>query len=207
MKWVPDTRGAMMGEKSRSMIMIGLLINFASRTLLNFAYTLGATSPNRTRRKVTPITVIKKWMALDKLLMEKIDPRIPTFPVSQFETPSKYPSGRMFLNKKSEITTMAILIKLLLTKIVAKSLLGLSLSASILPAGFDFSSSRLLTSLTVRLKNAISDPETKAEHTNRRQMMIIPIERFPRLMPKINGREIKNCQGRSGSGSKKLEFG
>ena len=64
---------------------------------------------------------------------------------------------------RSEISTIAMFIKLLAIRIVARSDLGASLSFNMAFACLDSSVSRCANSLCPREKKATSDPDTNAE--------------------------------------------
>ena len=67
--------------------------------------------------------------------------------------------------KKANKITMAILMKLLATKIVANSFFGRSKSWNKISTRFDFCSNPASTSLLLRENNATSAPDISAEHT------------------------------------------
>ena len=69
---------------------------------------------------------------------------------------------------------MAILTKLLLIRMVASRLCGLSLSAMMRRAETEFSSESFSKSLWDKEKKATSDPDMSAEHTKSSAMKVRP---------------------------------
>lgn len=67
-----------------------------------------------------------------------------------------------------------MLIKLLATKMVAKSFFGLSNNFEIISMGFEFSCEAFSISVCVNENSATSAPETKAEHSNNTNSKITP---------------------------------
>ena len=79
----------------------------------------------------------------------------------------KFSFGIISPKTKSDKTTIPILIKLLLIKIVANKVRGISLSLIIRSDVLLFSCFRSSISLGDKEKNATSDPEIKAEHNSK----------------------------------------
>lgn len=81
---------------------------------------------------------------------------------------------KMYLPTEANKITMAILMKLLATSMVANSFFGRSNSREMIWKAVDFSSKPLSISERVKEKKATSAPEIRAEHTSRATMRMIP---------------------------------
>lgn len=77
--------------------------------------------------------------------------------------------------KKANKITIAILIKLLATKIVANSFLGRSKSFVIISMRLEFCSNPFSISVLVRENKATSAPEISAEHNRRKNSKTNPL--------------------------------
>jgi len=148
---------------------------------------------------VTPTTVIKNRNTSPVMMVVAADGKMEIH-CSQVDI------GIKLSSKNSERTTIAILIKLLLIKIVANNLRGLSLKIRICSVAFEFSCVIFSRSLMVRLKKATSELEINAEQNSSNKTNTKPIDNpIEEITRGIDSRN-KDEKLRSGSGSKLLEL-
>jgi len=132
--------------------------------LLSDAYIFGATSPNKTNKKVAPTVTMRKLIVLAKVSTEiKLKENLFCKACDHARKLSLENTAQMMV---SDNIMIAILIALLLIKIVARSFLGFSFNRRILLLVLESSFLRVTKSFGLSEKKAISDPDINPERIN-----------------------------------------